>query len=347
MISTTNNSGEKEQPYLITGASLRKTTISLDQLTAAEKATENEDSSEVQALNQVNQALNAPEIISDSLPNPFIPYLLVHNISRHNSSDSQSNSNNQDKAWKSTGKPKTAPTVPSSSYALKPPPESPMLVPMAPDMNTMTQSWGMSDEEEQDVEIVGITNPPPPPVYSSTTSSTVDTINRKTEIVVNDSGVGEVLQCIALPSQVNSHHCVSSITPTCDSRYIVVTVSPRSLNRKLNLLASYQNNTSSNNCDGTNENDCGTSSQSSSSGTSGSSSYILLYKVQPSGNGKTVLNEQPVCSSVHYDLGDAVQSVVMLPPEVGQQGDEDEVIAGKWLSVSLSYCLPTKGVMND
>lgn len=43
-------------------------------------ATENEEISEVQALNQVNQALNTPQIISDSLPNPFIPYLLVHDI---------------------------------------------------------------------------------------------------------------------------------------------------------------------------------------------------------------------------------------------------------------------------
>ena len=305
---------------LVSGVALRQSHISVNQFTVTES---NQESSEVQALNQVNEALNSSQIISDSLPNPFIPYIVVHEITcgksskdlqQQGTSSGSSGTSQQDKMWKTnvTLKSNHKNKVGHSKMAA------------TPHMNLVQQSIGeamdlYTDEEDPDIEIVSVTVPQSLHQQQQQQSHQLfnpvpDTSDSRSSVDPSVQTEGLVLQCIALPSEVDSHNIVSSITPTPDGSLLVASLTPRCLNRKFNIIALWgEDNTehgSSGKDNGIGSCDCSGSATSS----------LVVYRVDSKGQ----LSEDVVCVKTVQGKQHAAKSVLMLPFEVGQNGDEEE-----------------------
>ncbi|XP_053375851.1 baculoviral IAP repeat-containing protein 6-like isoform X2 [Mercenaria mercenaria] len=221
------------QPSVICGVSLRR---------PKNQSNCDDVQTDVQLMNKVNESVSgetSPQIITDAdcdnvahqtVPTDedilnsatnFIPYLLVlavrediKRISKQPSTDS-----------------------------LKPSTSSGNMVPTLGSMSMNQPDWSLLDmyDSDQDCQIVKVT---PGPTSLSTSSPTESS---KQDAMAESSGsgkvsipesaikrlsnqkTGSVLQCVELPSDLQSEHLeVKSICPTLDKQHLVVVVSPRS-----------------------------------------------------------------------------------------------------------------------
>ena len=333
-------------PCLVTGVAIRRNTLTLNDvhIMSSSSTKSSEDTKiEVQAMNQVNQAISDdPQLISDIAAdisasasssgvqkvNPFVPYLLVHDISNLKSGSARE--------WKSrSGTAKDLPMM--GKYQ---------------SMVSHEQEISSADEDP-DVQIIGVTPPPggknlpkfgimPNLIPSKDTDESQPMDNGKKSSTPSMSSLakwtlhkeGRVVQCLELPKQVGYDQYVSSITPTLDGHYVVVVTQPRNLNQKLDILCG--NNLCSKATTGPNtkqsEAAVGASvSEGAAADVEAQASFggcILVYKLVTFSD-MVVLEEKPCRTCVIDDIGDAVINLLMLPTEVAQAAEEEEEDGGR------------------
>ena len=273
-------------PCLISGVAIRRNTVTIQGLGKVDTSKE-DSASEVQAMNQVNQALSGdstPQIISDSssssspspkplLPppsisekqNPFVPYLLVHDISKPKKGL---------QPWKGFEKSIDKHTSPSSSSSHSTSVSvftGTKVSPMVPNVQDFYPIMEI-EEEDPDVQILGVSLPNTDNmikyngapslvpakannnnnlsdsghstmVVGSTkpSSSTKDlsssvAVDNNTQFPIRKEG--RVVQCLELPPQVLVNQYISSITPTPDNQHIVVVTAPKCLHQSISCLDS-------------------------------------------------------------------------------------------------------------
>lgn len=375
------------RPCLVSGVAIRRISPAVTDIldsTQSVGAVENSLKSEVQVLNQVNQALSdepVMEIITSEAEavspaacdgqaethgpqmSPFIPYLLVHDIVNPKlKPESNGEKLRSGKSRKSTGPYKVCASVQS-------PPKS-----------FLSQSLENGGPlEDPDVQIVGVTPPQTtsqltnvPLSLASCVSKTIGSSNTSSnnnvDVPLGESlGVGSttqegtssslgssdtkispladwtrdkegrVVQCIPLPSQVDSSQYVSSITPTQDGKFIIVVTAPKSLDPIVDLVCNGAS-TSSASCDhkispgneastsfqtssGVVDNDSDATTKSSSGHSSGG--CILIYRVLCD-SGLVVLDETASRVFRLDNLSEAVIALSLLPREISSLSEEEE-----------------------
>ena len=347
-------SSGQPSPCLVSGVTIRRSAMTNYQMSPLSDETH----SNVEVLNQVNQALNEgtlPEIISHEAStnetpslqhgdtgNPFVPYLLVHDITGSKSVSRKSSS-------KDCGNGKDAAPMPAGYHGHK-------TGALYQAIQQAYPQYMLDVEDEPDVQIIGVTppllgssepdsstssaetslpltdlgNPPPPPKGSDVPLMVpvggITGGEAKQDFAGVDGGTryvemngltqwsvgkpGHVIQCIELPRDyVTSSHYVSAIVPTLDGRHVIVAVSPKCVNTKINVISQH----------GMHE--AGISSDSESAATSGG--CVLLYRVMSEGS-VVHLDETPVRMCTIDTVDDAVMSVVMLPPEIVQMSEDED-----------------------
>ena len=344
-------SSGQPSPCLVSGVTIRRSAMTNYQVSPVS----DDAHSKEEVLNQVNQALNEgtlSEIISpgsstndDEAPpgdsgNPFVPYLLVHDITGSRSVSRKSSS-------KDCGTGKDAAPMPAGYHGHKTGGALYQAIQQA------YPQYMLDVEDEPDVQIIGVTppllassdpdsstssaetslpltdlgNPPPPPnvslmpVGGSTggeAMSKQDFADGGTRYVGMDGLTqwsvgkpGHVVQCIELPRDyVTSSHYVSAIVPTLDGRHVVVAVSPKCVNAKINVISRHGMRDAA-----------GISSDGESTAPPGG--CVLLYRVVSEGS-VVHLDDAPVRMCTVDTLDDAVTTVVMLPPEIVQTSEDDD-----------------------
>lgn len=179
----------------------------------------------------------------------------------------------------------------------------------------------MSDDD-QDVQIIGVSGPISPTapkiinltydtipgttykVFGSNFHQSKECKMKETEITdaVCNSGstmsAGNVVQCIPLPPEVESTQFVRCIVPVYNKSHIIVITSPVVTREDMSSFADSVNPGESRSC-------------------------VLIYQVVVE-SGVTLLNLDPV-SVLQFDgLDDAVMTATLLPPEVCLQSDDDD-----------------------
>ena len=140
------------------------------------------------------------------------------------------------------------------------------------------------------------------------------------KVKVSVSKEGQVLQCIELPNQISNDFCTQSVTPVCDGMFVLVVVTPRCLNTRLNVLA----NGLSDIIDSSSVVTCDEASASCIAG-----GFYLLYRVVNNA-GVTMLDPSPVLVSDRLpNLSCAPLKVSYLPGDmVAHDTDEDSTLCG-------------------
>ena len=323
---------------------------------------------DVQAMNKVNQAISGestPQIIdeSDSVsspnqcrstkPNPFVPYLLVHEIGTTKSRRELKNKMAAEKVPSSAGSSGTKVSSLASTVQDLYMPQMPQIMEMDEE-GSLVPTQGVHElndyfktipplveDEDDDVQIVGMQighyqmadwkmmNGPglgpmsmPPPVETKTVISD----NSLTIPSVLGPKEGRVRQCIELPSQVTSDQYVVSITPTLDSSHIIVVTAPKWQHKTICLASGSFDIQESAAPDLTSatEGSSVVCDSSSSAVIGNKGGCLLVYKVVVKGNLIGV-EEKPVQTSVIENPDDAIQSLILLPPDVSCGLEEEEL----------------------
>ena len=355
-------SSGQPSPCLVSGVAIRRSALTNYQLSPVLMS--DNTHSKVQALNQVNQALNEgtlPEIISpeastndSDLPgfpvggamNPFVPYLLVHDISNAGSKSVSRKTSSKDCIG---GSGKDAAPLPAGYHGNK-------TGALYQAIQQAYPQYMLDVEDEPDVQIIGVTppllgssepdsstssataetslpltdlgNPPPPPKGSDVplmvplggSSSGEATVKQDLTMVTTDGGEsltqwgigkpGHVIQCIEFPQEhVDSSQYVSAIVPSLDGCHVVVATSPKCVNTKINVVSQHEAGISS------------SADVATPLATSGG--CILLYRVISEGS-IVHLDETPVRVCPIDTIDDTVMSIVMLPPEIVQLSEDDD-----------------------
>jgi hypothetical protein len=255
------------------------------------------DKSDVQALNQVNQAISEetkPAIITEEVMTPidpvtqpgsqsctdsFMPYLLVHHLGAGKRTEPKPVS--KDNNLTNSGVIDTSNQSDKGSYmevyvkgvvkAYKPSPYEPSPASSVAGVPGSIQSH----DSQENMSISG---------------STVSSLSRSTRSSQPD---GAVIQCIPLLSEVGPNHYVHSITPSSDGHHIIVVTAPKAIGAKLGALQVRENvaDASHGGC-------------------------VLVYKVKQDMECIT-LDDTPCRMSVIDDMNDAVISLTLLPQELG------------------------------
>lgn len=180
----------------------------------------------------------------------------------------------------------------------------------------------MSDDD-QDIQIIGVSGPVSPTapkiinltydtipgttykVFGSNFHQSKESKVKETEITeaACRSGslmsAGNVVQCIPLPPEVESTQFVRCIVPVHNKSHIIVITSPVATREDMSCFA-----------DSVNPGE-------------GHHSCVLVYQVVVESN-VTLLNLDPVSMLQFDDLDDAVMTATLLPPEVCLQSDDDD-----------------------
>ena len=172
-----------------------------------------------------------------------------------------------------------------------------------------------------------------PPIYASSKKpsktslpsqkDSVDASGRKTsaKVKVTVSKEGQVVQCIELPNWISTDYCAHSVTPVCGGSFVLVVMTPRCLNTRLNVLA----NGLSDVIDSANVTlTCDDASASNIKG-----GFFLLYRVVVC-SGMTMLDSTPLLVSEGLtDISCAPLTVSYLPTDtIAHEADDEEVARG-------------------
>lgn len=409
------------RPCLISGVGIRRNTLSLQGLSEVSTA-QVDSASEVQAMNQVNQALSGdstPQIISDSSSssqtpspnptpvvdvsekqNPYMPYLLVHDITKPKKGLQH---------WKSVEKcdKQGSTSVGSSHSGTTSYTGTKMSQMIAPVQDCFYPPIMEIEEEDPDVQILGfpmsLTDnmikysgaPSLLPAKSNnnnnlsdsghtgtlvgstksiSTASTKDLSGNISVESVPQFPVrkeGRIVQCIELPPQVSPDQYISSITPTVDSNHVVVVTAPKCLHQNIscvdNVSTAIVNSpspSSQHSCSGNNNQvasdvsspdvsrieiptspvsmDCTEASNSEDTGEnsivtmtdqlvgtpSGAGGCLMVYPVADNSNDMVLLQYTPRYTYVVDNIEDTITSVLMLPKEICQTVEEDDLGGG-------------------
>ncbi|ELT93547.1 hypothetical protein CAPTEDRAFT_223860 [Capitella teleta] len=288
---------------LVSGLTIRHSTVSVTDIHC------DDNQSEVQAMNEVNQAISSagspPQIIADHLsPNPcslrFETYLLVHDFG-HKPSCNQK---------------RRAPVTPVT----KPPPagdtnkSTPLTTQDLKEAYIPMPSMEIAEDPDPDVQIIGFTPPPgeesPNPEFgfqvqklpSPAPNSKFSTLAQKcTSMKVRPKSC-KVVQCLQLPLELGSHQYISHIVPSHD--LVMVVTAHRMYHEKLSSMC--------NDVDGQ-----GPANEAVTQGA------LLLYKAQPE-FGLMTLEEKPRVVCVLETGKDRVVSVSMLPAEMNCTPEDED-----------------------
>ena len=365
-------SSGQPSPCLVSGVAIRRSAPTINNYQMSPVLMSDETQNKVQALNQVNQALNEctqPEIISheasanssetpgfppDGADNPFVPYLLVHDITNAGSKSVSQKSYSKDCMG---GNGKDAAPLPAGYHANK-------TGALYQAIQQAYPQYMLDVEDEPDVQIIGVT----PPLHgssepdSSTSSATAETSLLLTDlghttpllkgsdvplmVPVGGSSGGEAtakqdLAMVATDNgakdpdiEVNSltqwgigkpgHviQCIELPQEYVDSSQYVSAIVP-SLDGCHIVVATAPKcvNTKINVIS---QHEAGISSSAdveSPPATSGG--CILLYRVISEGS-IVHLDETPIRMCPVDAVDDSVLSIVMLPPEIVQLSEEDD-----------------------
>ena len=428
------------RPCLVSGVAIRRNMLTVNdaQLQALVSGrggssggcSKDEQASEVQAMNQVNQALSGdstPHIISEesnspsSTPyslldcliaekqNPFVPYLLVHDICKPKKGLTPWRS--AEKADnKQPGQPgpngvsgQTSSVSLSSGTKVSPPLVSAVHFYIPPIMEM--------EEEDPDVQIVGVTlpfsdtmikfngTPSLVPPKGSNSNNNVTAFNQGSSESKSNSSIpagsnntgghtvdtlppfpirkeGRVVQCLELPVQVTTDQYISSITPTLDGCHVVVNTAPKCLHQNISCVDSVsatatsslsptghnsvvdktseprtrlQENNTEEECDrkpvsmdySDSESSCVLGSTdvamsdsvvNMNDGGTARGGCVLIYSINPELD-LVLLDERPIRTCVIEKIEDTITSLLMLPREISQSPDEEDL---------TSRCDPSK-----
>ena len=156
---------------------------------------------------------------------------------------------------------------------------------------------------------------------SDATSTADATHTAKASVSIHREG--QVLQCLELPNQIGNDLYVRSIVPTLNSRFVLVVMAPRCLNRKLELLA---NNLGEFIDDNNSDNSASREQPAAPSCHYTNGGYLLLYKVVVV-KGTAMLSEQPLLISEQLPTVDdaVINCCVLSANDVMSHNDDDEL----------------------
>ena len=169
-----------------------------------------------------------------------------------------------------------------------------------------------------------------------TTSSSSDTLTSASGGGAGMDKEGCVVQCVELPSQVDSDQYVHSITPTLNASHVIVLTAPKCLNK--NIYQASTNHANSVIMEEDEEEDeadeeAGEDREGKEGGekkgTGDEASVthpgcLIVYRVDDKSGSVCMLDETPVYVS---DLDDSVIEVLMLPKEFSHSMDEEDALS--------------------
>ncbi|XP_064622207.1 baculoviral IAP repeat-containing protein 6-like isoform X2 [Lineus longissimus] len=345
--NTASAAPEKPIPSLVSGVSIRRTPLLLNW---GYRCTE---SKEVQLMNQVNEAISTDssmEIIpsesshshnshSDLEHNPFIPYILVHDISQKVAKEQK---------LKETEKKIT---------------KEQTILPLQDYIQMVEMDY------DSDVEIVAVTPPPGSNGNKMTLDGTTSSIKVETtpkmELSVKETktnidsdnlqtrvspGRNRLVQCIEVPEPYRKEeYVVSSVTPTIDKNHLLVVISPKfdseieedepvQLNSNDKADLDLENSPLidgeklSNGVLGSEGSLQSDESKNDAANEAVSGGCLLLYKVKYDKDIVTI-SEEPCRHFSVENLDDAVISTYMLPIDLIGSPEEEEIMTD-----SLNQC---------
>ena len=298
------------QPFIISGVAIRRNMITTEEA-ASMFGRKADHGSEVFTLNQVNQALTedlSPHIIDEpvsshqqeSAPNPFVSYLLVHDIR------------------------KSCRTGGASKHLISANTNNPALLGSKAFQECYHLPQILEISEEDPLSSVNnitsnstIANIP---IVLATPQATSSTTVTKPKCKPADNGYtltnlkynrnGQVTQCIDLPASVTTNQMISCIVPTLDNTYVVVITTPK---EDLTTVSA-DDVAESSEVEGA----CSSNSYSDVCG------CLLVYQVVNSQTEFVTLKETPVVTYEARDILNTVKSVIFLPRDITNLLDEEE-----------------------